>query len=417
MVAYLEIYAMPDRAAIDAPLVGDQNVIARNVRTAVEAVVPEIRARALATEQRRSVPPENITALRQAGLFKVLQPRAFGGYELGYELACELWLAVGAACASTGWVAGQYTAHQWLLANFPLQAQHDVWDENPDAVISVSYAPTGLVVPVDGGYRITGKWAWASGCDGADWGLCSLLLPPEREGGAKRPAFVILPKRDYVIEDVWHAIGLAGTGTNTLVVNEAFIPSHRVLILSGALKGGDASPSVHRSPLYRLPLLSCIPASLAAPAVAAAEGALAAYLADTGGRTTRGAVAGAGNRMAEFATIQLRVAEAAASVDAARTILLRDLRESADMVARGETPTAEQRIKVRRGQSFAVQLAVRALDALNASTGGPGLAIANPIQRAWRDAHAVQRHVSMNWDAVGTMYGQMALGLEPKGQY
>ena len=104
-------------------------------------------------------------------------------------------------------------------------------------------------------------------------------------------------------------------------------------------------------------------------------------------------------------------------MDAARTILLRDLRESAALVARGETPTAEQRIAVRRGQAFAVQLAVRALEALNASTGGPGFAVTNPIQRAWRDAHAVQRHVSMNWDAVGTMYGQMALGLEPKGQY
>jgi len=132
---------------------------------------------------------------------------------------------------------------------------------------------------------------------------------------------------------------------------------------------------------------------------------------------TRGAVAGGNAKMAEFPTIQLRVAEAAASVDAARTILLRDLRTVIETVHRGELISQEQRITSRRGQAFAVSLALRAAEALNASTGGQGLDLANPVQRAWRDVNAVGRHISMNWDAVGTMYGQLALGLEPRGQY
>ena len=133
--------------------------------------------------------------------------------------------------------------------------------------------------------------------------------------------------------------------------------------------------------------------------------------------TTRGAIAGASNKMAEFATIQLRVADAAASADAAREILLRDVRACAQAMREGRAVTIDDRITCRRGQAFAVSLAIRATEALNASTGGLGLDLSNPVQRAWRDANAVGRHISMNWDAVGTMIGQSMLGLEPKGQY
>jgi alkylation response protein AidB-like acyl-CoA dehydrogenase len=164
-------------------------------------------------------------------------------------------------------------------------------------------------------------------------------------------------------------------------------------------------------------MLCNIPSCLASVAVGAAFGALEDYLAGTSRRITRGAVAGASNRMAEFATVQLRVADAAASADAAREILLRDLRARVAAVRAGREVTIEDRITSRRGQAFAVSLAIRATEALNASTGGLGLDLSNPVQRAWRDANAVGRHVSLNWDAVGTMYGQMALGLEPKGQY
>ena len=171
------------------------------------------------------------------------------------------------------------------------------------------------------------------------------------------------------------------------------------------------------NPAFAVPMLCNIPSCLASTAVGAASGALDEYLARTSARVTRGAVAGSNNRMAEFPTIQLRVAEAAASVDAARTLLLRDLRERAATVRAGRLVSIEERILSRRGQAFAVSLAIRAAEALNASTGGQGLDLSNPVQRAWRDANAVGRHISMNWDAVGTMYGQLALGLSPQGQY
>jgi alkylation response protein AidB-like acyl-CoA dehydrogenase len=196
------------------------------------------------------------------------------------------------------------------------------------------------------------------------------------------------------------------------------VPTHRVLTFRETTSGKTPGAQVYaHNAGFSIPMLCNIPSCLASVAVGAAAGALNDYLAATSRRITRGAVAGASNRMAEFATVQLRVADAAASADAAREILLRDLRARALTVREGREVTIEDRITSRRGQAYAVSLAIRATEALNASTGGHGLDLANPVQRAWRDANAVGRHISMNWDVVGTMYGQLALGLEPIGQY
>jgi alkylation response protein AidB-like acyl-CoA dehydrogenase len=381
-------------------------------------VRPEIEARAHATEQNRRVPVENIDALRAIGYFDIVKPARFGGYEHDFDVLVDLNIELAKSCASTAWVAGLLAAHQWLIASFPEQAQRDVWDLNPDAVACGSYAPACKAIKADGGYRLSGRWSFASGCDNAQWSLCAALLPAETEGGPLTPAFLLVPAADYVIDDTWNVVGLAGTGSKTLVLSDVLVPVHRVLTFAETTSGKTPGAALYAdNPAFSVPMLCNIPSCLASTAVGAAAGALDDYLAKTSKRVTRGAVAGSNNRMAEFPTIQLRVAEAAASADAARELLLRDLRDRAATVRRGETVSIEDRIVSRRGQSFAVSLAIRAAEALNASTGGAGLDLSNPVQRAWRDANAVGRHISMNWDAVGTMYGQMALGLPPQGQY
>jgi alkylation response protein AidB-like acyl-CoA dehydrogenase len=390
---------------------------AASVREAVLAVLPEIAARAGTTESNRRVPDANVALLREAGFFKLVQPRAFGGLEAEFADLVDLAIDVGSACTSTGWVCGLSAAHQWLVATFPLAAQHDVWNADPDTIVCGSYAPSGKVTAAEGGWRAAGRWMFASGCDVAGWSVCGALLPPAAEDGAPTAAFLLVPKSDFTIDDTWNTVGMAGTGSKTLVLDDVFVPSHRVLTFKDACAGTTPGAALNDNPLYRMPLLSSIASCLAAAAVGAAQGALNSYVAVTSKRVTRGAVAGANNKMAEFPTIQLRVSEAAASVDAARTVLLRDVRATAEAVRSQGLATVEQRITARRGQAFCVMLSVRAAEALNASTGGHGLDMGNPVQRAWRDANAVGRHISMNWDAVGTMYGQMALGLEPKGQY
>jgi alkylation response protein AidB-like acyl-CoA dehydrogenase len=389
-----------------------------SLKAKVHALSPAIKAAALATEQAATVPAESIEMLRAAGFFDIVKPKAFGGHEHDFDVLVDLNIELAKACASTAWVAGLLAGHQWLLASFPEEAQHDVWDRDPNAVLCGSYAPVAKAAAMRGGYRLSGRWSFASGCDNSSWSVCAALLPPSGEGAAPGPAFLLVPADDYSIDDTWQVIGLAGTGSKTIVLDDVFVPAHRVLTFAEMTSGRTPGARLYAdNPTFAIPMLCNIPSCLAAVAVGAALGALEDYIDATRARVTRGAVAGAANRMAEFATVQLRVADAAAATDAAREVLLRDLRAVAQMARAGEEITVADRITCRRGQAFAVALAIRATEALNASTGGLGLDLTNPVQRAWRDVNAVGRHISMNWDAVGTMYGQMALGLEPKGQY
>jgi len=385
-------------------------------RAGIKALLPAIAARAAETERNRRVPDETIAELREAGLFKLTQPLEYGGYEQDFDLLNELIMEISAACASTGWVCGVFTCHQWMLATCEPQAQQDIWGSDPDALLCGSYAPAATAQVVEGGYRLTGRWSFASGCDNAQWAFCAAIMP-QGEGKPPRAGFLLVPKSDYRIDDDWHVIGLAGTGSKTLVLNDVVVPAHRVLFFDEATAGRAPGARHYGNPIYTIPMLPYVSSCIVSPAIGAAKGALDHYVEMVGNRTTRGAVAGGASKMAEFPTIQIRVAEAAASVDAAREILLRDLRRRAATARTGRLATVEERIESRRGQAFAVKLSLAAIEALNSSTGGRGLNVENPIQRAWRDVNAVGRHFSFNWDAVGSMYGQMVLGLEPKGQY
>jgi len=388
------------------------------LKSRLAAALPDIAARAAATEKGCRVPLENINALRDIGYFDIVKPAMFGGFEHDFDVLVELNIELAKSCASTAWVAGLLAAHQWLIASFDERTQRDVWGVDPDALACGSYAPACKAAATEGGYRLSGRWSFASGCDNAQWALCAALVPLETEDGKLAPAFLLVPASDYTIDDTWNVVGLAGTGSKTLVLIDVFVPAHRALSFAATTSGQTPGAALYDgNPAFSLPMLCNIPSCLASTAVGAATGALEEYLARTSTRVTRGAVAGHNNKMAEFPTIQLRVAEAAASTDAARDLLLRDLRRRAATVRDGRPVTVEERILSRRGQAFSVNLAIRAIEALNASTGGAGLDLANPVQRAWRDVNAVGRHISMNWDAVGTMYGQMALGLTPLGQY
>jgi alkylation response protein AidB-like acyl-CoA dehydrogenase len=386
------------------------------IADAVRSLLPGIKAKAAECERARSVPAETFDALRETGFYKLVQPAAFGGYEQDFSVLIELIIEMAAACASSGWVCGLLSAHQWMVALFPASAQDDAWGSNPDATFCGSYAPVNEAQQAPGGYRLNGRWSFASGCDNADWAICAARLPAGGERPAQ-PAFLLVPASDYTIEDTWDVIGLAGTGSKTLLLDNVFVPGHRSILFAEAASGRTPGSRLYTNRLYAVPVYSHISPCLAATAVGAAAGALEDFIAGTGGRLTRGSVTGGNNRMAEFPTIQIRVADAAASIDAARTILIRDLQAIARQVHQDGEGSIEQRVVNRRGQAFAVKLAVQAVDLLNAATGGNGLALSNPIQRAWRDVNAVGRHVSLNWDAVGAMYGQMALGLEPRGQY
>jgi alkylation response protein AidB-like acyl-CoA dehydrogenase len=183
------------------------------------------------------------------------------------------------------------------------------------------------------------------------------------------------------------------------------------------LAGTGPGTAVNKNPIYRQPMLAVVPLCLVSPALGMARGALKAFVDQAGTRTTRGAVAGGNNRMAEFATVQMRVAEATASIDAAQLMIHRDVRETSEIVHEGKSVGIDTRMRNRLTHTFATKLLVQAVDAVFLAMGGSALGMNHPVQRFWRDIHAASSHISLNWDSVGAMYGQHVFGLEPKGQY
>jgi resorcinol 4-hydroxylase (FADH2) len=380
-------------------------------------LVPEIRALAEETERNRTISPAIIAKIRDAELLRTTRPKEFGGFEHDAVVALEIALVISAACASTGWAVNGALSNGISFGHYPIETQRELWGGGGDPFTCACFAPTGSAVPADGGYRLRGKWSFASGIDHASWIRLGAFITPPGVAPPHDGAFFLLPTTDVEIEDNWFVYGLCGTGSKNVVVADAFVPAHRVLPFAATRSGRGPGTHYHNNPLYRLPLLVLGASMLASTAVGAAKGALADYLEMTSGRTTRGALAGGGLAMAEFATVQLRYAEAAAAAEAAELILTTNLRRAMEKLRGGDEITVADRIRARRDQAYATKLALQAVEALNAATGGAGLLLGNPIQRAWRDVNAVARHVSLNWDAVGTMYGQHAFGLEPRGQY
>src|SRR5579872_2074016 len=198
---------------------------------------PEIEARAHATENACRVGEENMAALRAIGYFDIVKPVVFGGFEHDFDVLVELNIELAKSCASTAWVAGLLAAHQWLIASFDERTQRDVWGVNPDALACGSYAPACKAAVTEGGYRLSGRWSFASGCDNAQWALCAALVPLETEDGKLAPAFLLVPASDYTIDDTWNVVGLAGTGSKTLVLIDVFVPAHRALSFAATTSG------------------------------------------------------------------------------------------------------------------------------------------------------------------------------------
>lgn len=400
-------------AAPDTPVRPALESLLADVRT----LIPLMRERARQTEIDRRASPDTIARLREMGVFRLMQPASFGGYEYAFAEFIEMNRTTGRGCGSTSWCASLGMVHQWLLGLFPLEAQHDVWDADPHAMAAVSYAPSGTVRPVPGGWMANGKWSWLSNVDNSQWAIVGAMVPPA-DGGQPLPGFVLMPLADCTIVDDWHAVGLTGTGSKSIQTNgEVFVPAHRHLSFGQASSGTAPGTAVHANPTFRIPFLATVPLCLATPSIGIIEGAIEEYVDWIGGRTTRGAVAGGGNRMAEIAQVQSRIGEATALADAAYLVVKRDTDDVEARVRRGETVDIPTRLRNRRGHAFSANLCAQAAKALFDATGGAGLMLDSSIQRAWRDTAAIARHISLNWDGVSTMYGQHLFGLPPRGQY
>ena len=378
-------------------------------------LAPDLRSREDAAEQARRVPDETIAALRAAGLFRAFQPRRYGGYELDPGLLLDTGIELARGCGSSAWVGNLAMVHQWMIAGFPAAAQDDIWGADPDAVAFGTYAASAPAIPDGDGYRISGAWPFASGCDHGQWALLGARF--EGAGAKPVPGLVLVPRDEYQIEDDWHAVGLAATGSKRIVCDNVRVPEHRHVLFPDLAAGRGPGREANTASIYAIPLLAVLPVTICAPALGILSRAIDDFTEATGQRETRGAVAGGGHRMAGFAAVQARLAEACAALDAATLLLRRDLAETSALAAGGQAVSVPVRLRNRLSHGYAVKLAVEAINGLYGVSGGAGLYRTEPLQRAWRDINAISHHIGLNWDAISTMYGQHRLGLEPQGQY
>lgn len=372
-------------------------------------LVPRLRERAEKTEELRRLPVETVGEMRDRGLFRMLQPARFGGYELDLRVLVETAVEVGRGCGSSAWCLSILAVHNWLLGLYPLEAQDEVWGGTPDALAAACFAPTGKASSDAGGYRVTGRWQFASGCDHASW--AALCAPVERSGAPFPDVRLFLvPVADLCIEDTWFAAGLRGTGSKDLVVEGAFVPEHRTLPLAQALAGTAPGAARHAAPVYRTPFAGALGLALTGPAIGIARGALESYR----DRTRERVVTYTGAKLAEQMPAQIRLAEAAAEIDAAELLVAR-AGDDLSRAARGaHTLDPPSRGRIRRDVAFAVRSSTRAVDRLFEGSGAHGLFDSSPIQRAFRDLHAISAHAFLSWDQSAALYGALELGMAPQ---
>jgi len=373
----------------------------------VGELLPTLRDRAQETEDRRLLPAETVKSLAEVGVFRLLQPTKFGGYEAAPQTFLRAVRMIAGACGSTGWVASVVGVHNWQLALFPDRAQQDVWADDPGTRMSSSYAPTGQARVVDGGYRLDGRWSFSSGCDHASWVLLGAIVPDDDGKPADFRTF-LLPASDYAIEDVWHTVGLRGTGSNDIVVDDAFVPAYRSLSFTDTAKCRCPGQEVNPGPLYRIPYGSLFSYAITTPIIGMATGAYEAHVSYL---QTRVRAAYGGVKAAQDPFAQVRVAEAAADLDAAWLALENNMRELMEYATAGEKIPMPLRLRVRRDQVRGTAQAINAVDRLFENSGGRALATGTPIQRFWRDAHAGRVHAINDVERALAMFGSGEFGL------
>ncbi|MGW4532002.1 3-hydroxy-9,10-secoandrosta-1,3,5(10)-triene-9,17-dione monooxygenase oxygenase subunit [Nocardia sp. NPDC004340] len=374
----------------------------------VAAALPALRERAHETERLRRIPDQSIKDLQETGFFTLLQPRQWGGTAADPVLFYDTVRTIASACGSTGWVAGILGIHNWHLALFDQQAQQDVWGTNTDARIASSYAPLGAGTKVAGGYLVTGAWAWSSGCDHADWVFVG--GPVLDNGKPVDFGSFLIPRDDYRIEDVWHVVGLRGTGSNTVVVERVFVPEHRFLSFQTMSELKSPGLQVNPDPVYRMPWGTIHPTIISTPIVGMAYGAYTAHVEHQG---TRVRAAFAGEQAKDDPFAKVRIAEAASDIDAAwRQLSGHVSEEYAHLVAGRDIPFA-LRAAARRDQVRATGRAIASIDRLFEAAGATALTEGTALQRFWRDAHAGRVHAANDAERVHVMYGNHAFGLPP----
>jgi 3-hydroxy-9,10-secoandrosta-1,3,5(10)-triene-9,17-dione monooxygenase len=373
-----------------------------------DALLPRLRDRAARTEELRRLPPETERELHDAGLFRILQPKRVGGAELDYVGLVDCAEILGRADASVAWNLANLASHHWMLGMFDKRAQDIVWDKDVDALIASSFIfPAGRARKVEGGYRLRGSWPFSSGVASCEWNMLASVVSTEDEADGIEYRIFLVHKNDYRILDTWNAAGLRGTGSNDVEVRDAFVAGALSVPVSDLAGGPTPGCAVNPNALYALPVFSLFPYVLSGVALGNAQACLDDYVDLARHRASTYNRA----KLGDMQSTQIKIAEASAKIDAARLIMRSNCIETMADVRRGDIPDMAAKTRLRRDGAYSVNLCTEAVSLLFSASGARGLFTTGVLQRQFRDAHAINSHIAFNFDAAGTNYGRVALGL------
>jgi 3-hydroxy-9,10-secoandrosta-1,3,5(10)-triene-9,17-dione monooxygenase len=372
------------------------------------ALVPQLRDRATRTEELRRLPAETERDLHEAGLFRVVQPKRVGGSEFDYVALVDCADVLGQGDASVAWNFANLASHHWMLGMFDKHAQDEVWNKDANALIASSFIfPAGRARKVDGGYVLSGSWPFSSGVESCTWNMLASVVSSDDEADGIEYRIFLLNKKDYKVKDTWNAVGLRGTGSNDVEVTDAFVAEQMSISVSDLAGGPTPGSAVNPNALYALPVFSLFPYVLSGVALGNAQACLDDYVEFARHRVSTYNRA----KLGDMQSTQIKIAEASAKIDAARLLMRTNCITAMADARRDHVPHISGKTRLRRDGAFAVNLCTEAVSLLFAASGARSLFISGALQRQFRDAHAVNSHLAFNFDAAGTNYGRVALGL------
>ncbi|MFT4519962.1 MAG: 3-hydroxy-9,10-secoandrosta-1,3,5(10)-triene-9,17-dione monooxygenase [Halioglobus sp.] len=367
----------------------------------VESLQSMFRDNASKARSERRVPLENIQALQEAGFFLALQPASWGGFELDPQHFFRMQMAIAEACMSTAWASGIVAVHAFQIALMDKRAQEDVWGENIHTRVSSSYAPMGKVELADGGFRFSGRWGWSSGCDHCSWVLLGGILPD----GTYRTFLV--PRSDYRIEDTWRSMGLQGTGSNDIVVEDVFVPDYRTHKQTDGFQGTNPGVDEHSAQLYRMPWAQLFIRVVSTPAIGAARDALALY-----SELVRGKASGDVTKLAQDIGTQMRIAQARNTIEEMSSVMLSNFDSMMSTLRAGGEVDLDDRILFRYQASLVIEKSIEVVDSLFSSAGGSSVFAGSEIQQRFLDIHTARAHVANNPTSFARNLGSTMLGTD-----
>ncbi len=371
------------------------------------ALRPLLEANAAQTEADRRVPEENISAIREAGLFRIMVPKRFGGLETDIRTKMEVSAALAKGCGSTAWVTTLLNVCSFFVGQTSAECQEEVWGKNPEARVAGVFAPLATTRRVDGGLIVTGKWPWSSGCLHADWALVGIPVVNEA-GEPVDQGMAVIPMAECTIEETWFTAGMKGTGSNTICATEVFVPDHRILSVGQSLNGVTGTP-YKEEVLYRSAMIPVAALILVGPVMGLVQRALEFVIEKS---TKRSISYTFYTKQTESPSFQLAIADAAILID---TVWLHCLRAADDIYRAAEQnrfPSYTERARIRMDTGYAAERAREAMDILLSAHGASSFAEASPLQRLWRDLETCTRHAVVSPEISREVYGKALLGIE-----